>query len=199
MNNQESIRTFIAIELSEDLIKGLSSLEDRLKSFASSSIKWIDPHSIHLTLKFLGQTPLHLVPSITSALDTICRTTRPFELSIAKLGSFPNLRQVQIVWVGVDGEIKGLNQLQQDIERAISPLGFPTEKRAFAPHLSLARVRDTATVAERQSLGDLLVRTSLTAPLNMIVSSVSLIQSQLTPRGSIYTTLHKSSLIPSCA
>jgi len=111
----------------------------------------------------------------------------------------PNLRQVQIVWVGVDGEIKGLNQLQQDIERAISPLGFPTEKRAFAPHLSLARVRDTATVAERQSLGDLLVRTSLTAPLNMIVSSVSLIQSQLTPRGSIYTTLHKSSLIPSCA
>ncbi len=199
MNNQESIRTFIAIELSEDLIKGLNSLENRLKSSVCSSVKWIDPHSIHLTLKFLGQTPLALVPSITLALDTISRTTRSFELSMTKLGAFPNHRQVQIVWVGMDGETKCLNQLQQDIERAISPLGFPAEKRAFAPHLSLARVRDTATLAERQSLGDLLVKTSLTSPLNMTVSSVSFIQSQLTPKGSVYTTLHNSSLIPSCA
>jgi len=140
-----------------------------------------------------------LVPSIISSLDTISKTTRSFELSVTKLGAFPNLRQIQIVWVGMDGEIKGLNQLQQEIEQAISPLGFPAEKRAFAPHLSLARVRDTASLTERQSIGDLLVKTSLTTPLNMTVSSVSLIQSQLTPRGSIYTTLHESSLIPSCA
>jgi RNA 2',3'-cyclic 3'-phosphodiesterase len=199
MNTSESIRTFIAIELPEEVINGLRSLESRLKTSNPSVVKWVDPSSIHLTLKFLGETRLDLFPSITSALDNISKITPPFALSVTELGAFPNTNRVQVVWVGLTGDLSMLNQLQKHIEVSISPLGFPTEKRAFVPHLTLARIRDTASLQDRQNLGALLARTGINTSLKLTVASVSLVQSRLTPAGAIYTNLYTVKLTTSCA
>lgn len=181
MTTNESIRTFIAIELPEEVKNGLRSLQARLKSSNPNTAKWVDPGSIHLTLKFLGETHLELIPAITSALDNIAAVVPPFSLSVTDLGAFPNLHRVQIVWVGLTGDLPILNRLQRDIETVISPLGFPTEKRTFLPHLTLARMRDTASSQARQMLGSLLSGTRIDIPMKLRVGSVSLMQSRLTP------------------
>jgi RNA 2',3'-cyclic 3'-phosphodiesterase len=194
MNADQSIRTFIAIELSEEVKTGLRALQSRLKSPNAGCAKWVDPGSIHLTLKFLGSTRRDLIPSITSNLDNLAKNIFNFELSITELGAFPDFRRVRVVWVGLTGALNDLNRLQIDIESAISPLGFPTEKRPFVPHLTLARLRETATILERQNLGSLIQRTGVTHALKLNVHSFSLIKSDLMPSGAIYTILHTVNL-----
>jgi RNA 2',3'-cyclic 3'-phosphodiesterase len=199
MNTNESVRTFIAIELPVDIKSGLRSLQVRLKTSNPNTAKWVDPDNIHLTLKFLGETRLTLIPSITLALDDVAKNIPSFALSLTELGAFPDLRRVQIVWVGLTGALGVLDQLQRNLETAISPLGFPTEKRPYVPHLTLARMRDTAVLSDRQNLGALIARTGLNTSLKWIVGSVSLMQSRLTPSGAIYTELHLARLNTSCA
>jgi RNA 2',3'-cyclic 3'-phosphodiesterase len=199
MNSNESIRVFIAIELPEEIKSSLRNLQARLKSSNACAAKWVDPGNIHLTLKFLGETRLSLIPSITSALNEISKSTPSLALSITEIGAFPDLRRVQVVWVGLTGNLNLLNQLQKNIETSISPLGFPTEKRVFVPHLTLARIRDTASLPDRQNLGALISRTRIDTPMKFTVGSISLIQSQLTPAGPIYTNLHSSKLNSACA
>lgn len=199
MNENISIRTFIAIELPEEVKNGLLNLESRLKTSNPSVAKWVEPGSIHLTLKFLGETRLDLIPTITSALDNISKSSPPFTLAVTELGAFPDIRHVQVIWVGLTGALSELNRLQKNIEDAISPLGYHTEKRTFVPHLTLARMRDSASLQDRQNLGALLARTSINSSLNLKVDSVNLIQSRLTPGGAIHTNLHSANLYPSCA
>jgi 2'-5' RNA ligase len=194
MNDCESIRTFVAIELSEEVKTGLANLECCLKTSNPAAAKWVDPSSIHLTLKFLGNTRLDLIPTITSELDSICKNTSPFSLAITELGAFPDFLRVQVVWVGLTGDLSDLNRIQMKVEAAISPLGYPTEKRPFVPHLTLARVRESVSLRDKQNLGALLERTDMNAPLKLKVDSVSLIQSRLTPAGAIHTKLYSAKL-----
>jgi RNA 2',3'-cyclic 3'-phosphodiesterase len=199
MNANESIRSFIAIELSEEVKSGLRILQSRLKSSQPDTAKWVDPGSIHLTLKFLGETRLSLISTINSGLDEVTRKIPPFTLSVTELGAFPDTRRVQVVWVGLTGAISVLNRLQTSIETAISPLGFPTERRPFVPHLTLSRIRDTASLQDRQTLGALIGQTRINETLKLNVDSVCLVQSRLTPCGAIYSVLYTAKLNPSCA
>ena len=138
----EQIRSFIAIELPEEVKTGLKQVQDRLKSPDPSSAKWVDPQSIHLTLKFLGNVDADKIDSITQAIQDAASTVTSFDLKINGLGCFPNPRRVQTIWIGLTGDIDKLQALQRNIESYVSPLGFPTEKRPFTPHLTLARVRE---------------------------------------------------------
>ena len=83
----------------------------------------------------------------------------PFNIEASGLGVFPNMKRIQIIWVGLSGELEKLGQLQKRIEESLKPLGFPAEARPFTPHLTLARVRDYARPDERQKLGQLISAT----------------------------------------
>ncbi len=104
----EQIRSFIAIELPEEVKTGLKQVQDRLKSADPSCAKWVDPVGIHLTLKFLGNVDVDKIDAITQAIQDASITVAPFDLKIDRLGCFPNLRRVQIVWVGLNGDVDKL-------------------------------------------------------------------------------------------
>jgi 2'-5' RNA ligase len=108
---------------------------------------------------------------------------------VSGLGVFPNPKRVQIIWVGLTGELDKLNRLQKRIEEELVPLGFPAEGRAFTPHLTLARVRDYAGPDARQKLGQLIEKTGFEAKSQISVNAVHLIKSQLTREGPIYTKI----------
>ena len=93
----EQNRSFIAIELPDELKLALSQLEVRLKSDKQSGVKWVDPASIHLTLKFLGNIALDRTDEITRAMAEAARTVSPFHLKVKDLGVFPNLKRVREV------------------------------------------------------------------------------------------------------
>jgi RNA 2',3'-cyclic 3'-phosphodiesterase len=199
MNANESIRTFIAIELPQEIKNNLRELQTRLTVSDPQTARWVNPNSIHLTLKFLGDTSRELIPSIVSFLDQIATQIPPFNLSVTKVGAFPNLNRIRVIWVGLGGNLDILNQLQKNIETKISPLGFPTEDRAFTAHLTLARIRETATLQEKQILAKLISGASINPSPNFTVDTICLIQSRLTPSGAIYTDMHSAKLNSSCA
>ena len=185
----EQIRSFIAIELPDELKVGLAQLEARLRSAESSWVKWVDPYSIHLTLKFLGNIATDRVNEITGAMKDAVQGTTSFHLETKQLGAFPNLRRVQVVWVGIGGEVEKLIQLQQRIDSSFAPLGFAAETRPFTPHLTLARLRDRASPSERQRFGQLITSTRFEAVHTIKVDAINLVRSQLTRGGAIYSQI----------
>ena len=185
----EQIRSFIAIELPDELKLGLTQLEARLKLGKQPWVKWVDPYSIHLTLKFLGSIAADRISEITGAMEGAIRGIPPFHLEVKDLGVFPNLRRVQIAWVGIGGEIDTLGQLQQRIESNLVPLGFASESRPFTPHLTLARLRNQASLDERQRFGQLITNTRFEAAYTIEVDAINLMRSQLTREGAIYSRI----------
>lgn len=185
----EQIRSFIAIELPDGLKQELSQLQAKLKAGKQPGVKWADPYGIHLTLKFLGNIALNRTGEITRVIEEAAKGTAPFHLKVKQLGVFPNLRRVQVVWVGISGEVDKLSQLQQRIESGLARLGFTPESRPFTPHLTLARVRDQASPDEQQRLGQLIASTSFESAHSIEVDAINLMKSQLTREGAIYSRI----------
>ncbi len=185
----EQIRSFIAIELPDELKLELTQLEAQLESDKQPWVKWVDPYSIHLTLKFLGGITVDSTGQITRAMEKAAQGMPHFHLEVKDLGVFPNLKRVQVAWVGVGGEVAKLGQLQQCIESNLVPLGFAPESRPFTPHLTLARLRDRASLEERQRFGQLITDTRFKAACTIEVDAINLMRSQLTREGAIYNQI----------
>lgn len=184
----EKIRSFIAIELPNKLKSELRQLENRLESSQPSGIKWVNPEGIHLTVKFLGNITINMTDEITRAIESAVQEIVPFQLEIKDLGAFPNLKWVQVVWVGIAGQIDKLAKLQKNIESNLERFGFAPEARAFTPHLTIARLRNQMLPQERQKLGQLIADTKFKASA-FEVETVSLMKSQLTREEAIYSQI----------
>ena len=187
--NPEQIRSFIAIELPEEVKKGLARLRKELERDEHRFVKWVDPGGIHLTLKFLGNIPFKQVTEITKAMEKAAQGISPFHLEISSLGAFPNLRQVRVFWIGIGGEVDKLSQLQQNIDSELATLSFAKEERSFVPHLTLARIREGASPLERRSFGELVNSTIFEDKYYVEVEAISLMRSQLTPTGALYNRM----------
>ena len=185
----EPVRAFIAIELPEPIKAALSQLEDALKKGKSASVKWVDPGSIHLTLKFLGNVDAGEIPELTKVLSEAVRGVAPFNLELANPGAFPGIQSPKVVWVGVAGEMEPLHTLHKNIERALVPLGFSPENRAFSPHLTLGRVREESSFTERRNLGEAIAALKVGEKPSFKVRGVNLMRSRLTREGAIYSCL----------
>ncbi len=190
----EQVRSFIAIELPDELKLELSHLKAQLESGKQPGIKWVDPYSIHLTLKFLGNIAVDRIKEITEAIDEASQGIPPFRLKVKDLGVFPNLKRVQVVWVGISGEIDKLNQLQKQIESNFAHLRFTPESRSFTPHLTLARLRNQVSLDERQRFGQLIASTRFEPAATIKVATINLMRSQLTREGAIYSRISAVSL-----
>ena len=182
----EQVRSFIAIELSDELKTGLFRLQAQLKTVNIPWVKWVNPDSVHLTLKFLGNVAIDRTDEITGAIEATTRGISPFVLQVKAPGVFPNLRRVQVVWVGIGGEVDKLNRLQQQIESNLAQLGFAPEPRSFTPHLTLARLSNRASPDERQRFGQLIADTRFEESFAIKVDAINLIKSQLTREGAIH-------------
>lgn len=185
----QQIRSFIAIELSEEAKKGLARLRKELERDEHRFVKWVDPGGIHLTLKFLGNIHSGRVTEIAEAMKKATQGIPPFLLEISGLGAFPSLKQARVFWVGVSGDLDKLSELQQNIDSAVAALGFAKEERPFVPHLTLARIREGASPSERTSFGELVGSTVFEDKYPVKVEGVRLMRSQLTPARPIYTCL----------
>ena len=185
----EQVRSFIAVELPDQLKQELVELETKLKTGNQPWVKWVDPYSIHLTLKFLGNVAGDRFGEITKAVEEAAQGIHPFHLEVRDLGVFPSLKRVQVAWVGLRGEVDKLGQLQQRIESSLAPLGFAPESRQFTPHLTLARIRNQASLDERQRFGRLIASTKFEAADSIEVAAINLMKSQLTREGAIYSRI----------
>ena len=189
MINRDDVRAFIAIGLPEDLKSALREFEQKLRGPKSRCAKWVDPASIHLTLKSLGNVNSRVIEDIKKGLEVEVSSTHAFSLRTAETGCFPNVRRPRVFWIGLDGDIDVLLNLQSRIDQSTAKLGFPRENCPFQAHLTLARVRDDCGVAEREAFASLVSGVKFEPNKTIHVNAVSLIRSQLRPEGAVYTAL----------
>jgi RNA 2',3'-cyclic 3'-phosphodiesterase len=133
-------RIFIAIGLPDALMAELEKLQNQLKPFARDA-KWVKVRGIHLTLKFLGYVDPEQIPEVEKSLDTTASGWNAVTVVAKGCGFFPNARRPSVLWVGV--QAPDLLPLQSRVESAMEKNGFEKENRAFSPHLTLARFKDT--------------------------------------------------------
>jgi len=184
-DSDEAVRTFIAVELPEEIHKNLHKLQNDMKD-SMPDVRWTKYGNIHLTLKFLGDTNVSKIKAISKAIQDVADEFSPFIISLAGIGAFPNSRKPSVVWTGIKKGADEMIRLASSVENAVEKFGFPREKRPFRPHLTIGRVREINHPAvmmkalENPTVGEI---------GEFTVEKVSLIKSQLDPAGSIYTTL----------
>jgi 2'-5' RNA ligase len=180
----ESLRLFVAIELPGEVREALGRLQHELQRRGLEKLRWVRPESIHLTLKFLGETPVEKMPVLQAALMDAVKRTGVHELALGKLGTFGGSRP-RVVWVDLTGDLDAVRDLQERIEMALNPLGFEREAKGWSPHVTLARVGQESVREVAGVIGPAIAAVS--APLGTIpVHEVSLMRSTLRPSGAVY-------------
>jgi len=194
------IRAFLAVELRDDLRARLAQVQhdltQRLSRELSKDIRisWVQPASIHLTIKFLGDTDEQLVEPMRAAIEQVIRDHRAIHVPLERLGVFPRPQQPRVLWVGAleqweHGEdATRLAAWHRAVEDCCGSLGFAPEGRPLSPHLTLARIKE----GERQ-FGQVLARSGvMDRPISvgsLAVDSIVLMKSELRPTGPVYTKL----------
>lgn len=185
----DELRLFVALELPDSILAALEDVQSKLQGkLPARAVRWVRGEGIHLTLKFLGETPATQCEAITDAVRAACAGHRSLTLRAAGLGCFPNPGRPRVVWVGLAGDLDRLARLQQAVEAALEPLGFRPEGRPFSPHLTLGRVKD-ASPADVKAVGRVIEGTTLGTLGEWTADAVSLMRSELGPGGARYTCL----------
>lgn len=158
------------------------------------TVRWVQPDSLHITLKFLGDVPTTAIPEIETRLAHIAQKFTPFPITIEGTGCFPNLKAPKVVWLGIPDSQDHLHALRDSVESYIAPLGYPTEERPFNPHLTLGRIKRGVTNSKLEKVGLGVKNSNITAITAWTCYSISLMESDLKPSGAEYTCLHNFGL-----
>ncbi len=165
----------------------LSHIEKLRAEVPEVRASWSRESNIHLTLKFLGETPQRLVEKFDSAISRAVNGITPFPILISGSGVFPRPRDPRVLWIGISDTAGQLSKLHSQLETECELEGFAKEARPFHPHLTLARIRAREGAREiARAHEDLKF-----APEEITVNEVLLIRSELTSKGSRYSTISK--------
>ena len=138
----EHWRVFIAIELPPDVRKSLSNHINRLRNaLRDVHASWSREENLHLTLKFLGNTPVAKIEALSQAAQRAAGRFQPFDLIVCRCGAFPPRGQPRVLWIGIDDPTGELTKLHRTLEDECAKAGFVREGRPFHPHLTIARLR----------------------------------------------------------
>ncbi|MGQ9787738.1 MAG: RNA 2',3'-cyclic phosphodiesterase [Candidatus Hadarchaeaceae archaeon] len=182
-------RAFIAIDISETLRQKLTEIQNQLKE-VGGDLKLVESQNIHLTIRYLGEIPDKKVDETTGAINKAVVGTKKFNLEVKKIGAFPNLNYVRVIWAGVERGVDEVTALQKKIEKELQQIGFQAES-GFVPHLTIARVR---SAKNKEKLVKFIEEKKSIYFGTTPVSAVELKKSTLTPKGPIYDTLARIEL-----
>lgn len=178
-------RLFVAIKLEDALKKRLKECQDRLKE-AGSDVGWVDVQNIHITLKFLGYIEEEYLTRVKEIIKKSVQDIRPIYLNFRGIGGFPKFQRPRVVFVMVEDNMGCLATINSRLEEGFQALGVEKEDRVYEPHLTLGRVKSPHNIERLVKLMEKYRDESFGEEL---VSSILLMQSQLTPKGPIYTKL----------
>lgn len=183
-------RTFIAVELNEDLRDRLVSLQETLGRVVPD-VKWVEPENLHVTLLFLGEVDDREIPKVCRVVQDCVGGRPPFSLSVERVGCFGNPRRPRTLWVGVGDGAEPLVAIHDALEVPMQELGYRREERRYQPHITLGRVKgdrpSNALPAELEKRADWNAGTQ-------DVRELLIMGSELTRDGPLYTILGRGKL-----
>ena len=187
------MRLFVALDLEDAIRERIARFLDGVRGFAPQS-KWVRQESLHVTLKFIGES--EKPNEIRDVLSGVQGGTVTF--SFRGTGFFPTPRSARVFWIGIESDER-LGQLARSVDAALTPLGIESERRAYTPHLTLARgeLRSRLPKAKASASGNPFARlqeklAALSPPDfgTMTAREFYLYESKLKPSGAVYTKLN---------
>jgi len=179
-------RLFIAINL--DAATKLALVQIITQFPDTRSLNKTKSDNLHLTLQFLGDTEVGLIPEIQDILKSIADQYPQFELNCTRWGAFPNFQQPHTIWIGVAGP--RLLELQTALTKQLSRIVLNNKNtKPFQPHLTLARVKFPLSSNDLTQIQSLATKIILPPPTS--AKSLDLMASTLTPRGPIHSLVSR--------
>lgn len=189
--DEERQRLFFAARLPGSLQAAAEVVQKALRK-AQADIKWVEPHNLHFTLKFLGDTPGGRIPELITVGQQIAARTPRFRTALRGLGSFPHENWPQVVWIGCREGREPLANLGQSLDAALAEAELATrDKQPFTPHLTLGRARSNKRIKNLIRVLKEYAEVDL-GPL--LLAHFSLMRSQLSASGPTYTVIHEFDL-----
>lgn len=190
------MRTFVAIDIPEEIRQKIADFVEALRHFAPD-VRWVSADSLHLTLKFIGEVAPERLPEIKDALRRIAAA--PFDISFRETGFFPNARAPRVFWIGVAADER-LERLARGVDEALvalSALKLEREKGPYHPHLTLARagsgrpqrIKSDGPNNRFQRLAEKLPSLAAADFGTMTAREFILYESKLTPQGARYSRM----------
>ena len=185
------MRLFLGVELAPTLkaaaAEASASAQATIQQTAPRApIRWVNPENLHITTWFLGEVDDERANRLRAVLEAPFATRR-FTLRLEGVGTFPPAGRPRVLWIGISQGVESLAALYQELAQRLPTLGFEPERRAYTPHLTLARVKEIRAAdaaAVRRTLG------SLRCPaVDGLVEHLTLFRSRLSPKGSQYEAL----------
>ncbi|MDD4961459.1 MAG: RNA 2',3'-cyclic phosphodiesterase [Candidatus Marinimicrobia bacterium] len=147
-------RTFIGIPLPEHIRETLENIHKKLEPL-SRGVAWVRPELMHITLKFLGETPERMMENVREVFLNSTRNFRSLKLKLKDTGCFPREGEPRVLWAGllqIPGE---LYRLSDELNTVYVSMGFDDSGKRFSPHITLARIKQKP---DPQLLSDFLER-----------------------------------------
>ena len=190
MDRKHRLRLFVAADLDATVVPRVCD-EIAALATAGADLRWSSAEHLHVTLKFLGDTEPARRPAIENALRRVASSRQPIAWGLRGIGRFPDRGRPRVLWIGIDGE-GALIDLAERIDRALGELGLPRESRAFAPHLTIGRVRGPTGLAR---LGALIAARGPAFTVAMpALAAIRLYASELRPEGAVHRMLAEAPL-----
>jgi 2'-5' RNA ligase len=186
------MRLFIGVELDDAVKTRAAEIAETLRrtlSRASPSLRasWVKSENLHITLWFIGEVDDRRHEAIADAMSSTPLPVSAFDLSIGGCGAFPPSGPPRVFWIGIRHGAGHMAALYVEVAQRLAPLGYQPERRAYAAHVTLARVKDVPRADARQ-----VRQTVSTFPADCGVTrvdAVTLFRSRLSPKGATYEPL----------
>ena len=171
-------RLFVAIQPPQTIRDQLLDLMEGI-----DGARWQDEDQLHLTIRFIGEVDRHLASDVDTALSAVhCPA---FNLSLHGLGVFERRGGPAVLWAGV-APPDPVKALHKKVDQALVRAGLEPERRAFSPHITLARLGRGAASPQ-----GLIERSGRLASPPFPVAEFWLYESQLTPARAVHTPLER--------
>jgi len=177
----DRVRAFLAVPLPESARACAGEAIETLRGAVPDDVRWTPPENQHLTLKFLGEIQEDRVDALVERASAKLAGIAPVELALGGFGAFPSAREARVLWLGVSRGAGVLAKLARRLDSAARVVGAERERRPFAAHLTLGRLRAPARVEIER----------LPAPnaVAWTASEVVLYESRLAPDGARHVPL----------
>jgi 2'-5' RNA ligase len=181
-------RTFVAVFPPPAIVESLTALLPELRGAVPEGVKWIERENLHLTLRFFGDLTDKKVRQVIEVTEAFGASIAPVDGLLGGLGAFPSLSRPRVFWVALREGGQLLEALARDLDMAYRKSGFGRADKPFRAHLTVGRVRDGYRIE-----GDRIAGLKYESPA-FTLDKISVMKSQLTPKGPVYSSLAEISL-----
>jgi len=182
-------RLFAAIKI-HPAPQYISVFNDISSSLSHERIKWVEPSTMHLTLKFFGETDETKIPAICLAMETAVIQSTPFTMKVANTGIFGSHYNPKVIWFGIEKHAE-LEVLEQNIVDELAKYGWQRDRQNFVPHLTIGRIR---ALLDKELFQKIISNFNIIEIQKENVTEITLFESILRQEGPLYVNVFSAKL-----